>query len=109
MISLALIIILESDNLSSQVARPYQAEILEKAKKENTIVCLATGTGKTFISTMLIKDKQHELLETLKNGGKRTFFLVNTGIQCHSIFEVFLLHRTLRNYHDRVLTIAISI
>lgn len=60
-------------------ARPYQIEILEKAKLENTVVCLGTGTGKTFISSMLIKDKQSEIKGKLNEGGKRIFFVVNTG------------------------------
>lgn len=60
-------------------ARPYQVELLERAKERNTIVCLGTGTGKTFISVMLIKELAHEVRETYKQGGRRTFFLVNTG------------------------------
>ena len=60
-------------------ARPYQVELLERAKERNTIVCLGTGTGKTFISVMLIKELAHEVRGTYKKGGKRTFFLVNTG------------------------------
>ncbi|KAJ7383935.1 Endoribonuclease Dicer [Desmophyllum pertusum] len=63
---------------SRLTARPYQVELLERAKKRNTIVCLGTGTGKTFISVMLIKELAHEVRETYKDGGKRTFFLVNT-------------------------------
>ena len=59
--------------------RPYQLEIFEKARKENVIVCLGTGTGKTFISVMLIKDLAHQIKGTLQGGGKRTFFLVTTG------------------------------
>ena len=59
--------------------RPYQVELLERALKRNTIVCLGTGTGKTFISVMLIKELSHQIRETFNNGGKRTFFLVNTG------------------------------
>lgn len=60
-------------------ARPYQVELLERAKERNTIVCLGTGTGKTFISIMLIKELAHQVRGTYKKGGKRTFFLVNTG------------------------------
>ena len=59
--------------------RPYQVELLERALERNIIVCLGTGTGKTFISVMLIKELSHQIRETYKNGGKRTFFLVNTG------------------------------
>ena len=60
-------------------ARPYQVELLERAIERNTIVCLGTGTGKTFISVMLIKEMAHQVRQTYKSGGKRTFFLVNTG------------------------------
>lgn len=63
----------------TMTARPYQVELLERAKERNTIVCLGTGTGKTFISVMLIKELAHQVRESYKNGGKRTFFLVNTG------------------------------
>ena len=60
-------------------ARPYQVELLERSLERNTIVCLGTGTGKTFISVMLIKELSHQIRKTYKEGGKRTFFLVNTG------------------------------
>ena len=60
-------------------ARPYQVELLERAKERNTIVCLGTGTGKTFISVMLIKELAHEVRGNYKDGEQRTFFLVNTG------------------------------
>ena len=60
-------------------ARPYQEELLEMGLERNTIVCLGTGTGKTFISVMLIKELSHQIREIYKNGGKRSFFLVNTG------------------------------
>ena len=68
-------------------ARPYQVELLERAKKRNTIVCLGTGTGKTFISVMLIKELAHEVRGTYKKGGKRTFFLVNTGKRLLFMFD----------------------
>ena len=58
-------------------ARPYQIELLNKALARNIIVCLGTGTGKTFISVLLIKELSHQI----RSGGKRTFFLVNTGKQ----------------------------
>ena len=60
-------------------ARPYQVELLERAKERNTIVCLGTGTGKTFISVMLIKEMGHQVRKAFQKRGKRTFFLVTTG------------------------------
>ena len=35
--------------------KPYQIEMLEKAKQRNTIIFLETGMGKTYIGIMLIK------------------------------------------------------
>ena len=69
-------------------ARPYQVELLERAMQRNTIVCLGTGTGKTFISVMLIKELAHEVRQTYKKGGKRTFFLVNTGTRFYCLRSI---------------------
>lgn len=77
--------------------RPYQVEILEKAKHENTIVCLGTGTGKTFISVMLIGEKQNKTRRKFDNGGKRTFFLVNTGLY---IVAAHFLYFKKRNFYQ---------
>lgn len=59
-------------------ARPYQLELLEAAMEENTIVVLGTGTGKTFVSVLLIRELQHQILGSFKTH-KRTIFLVTTG------------------------------
>ena len=45
---------------------------MEKAKKGNTIVYLGTGSGKTFIATMLIKEMRNQLRD------KKAIFLVNS-------------------------------
>ena len=83
---------------SSMVPRLYQAELLERAKERNTIVCLGTGTGKTFISVMLIKEMAHQVRETYKNGGKRTFFLVTTGLRDFPYFCVCYLHMQMQTH-----------
>uniref|UniRef100_A0A1B6DNE2 Uncharacterized protein n=1 Tax=Clastoptera arizonana TaxID=38151 RepID=A0A1B6DNE2_9HEMI len=61
--------------------REYQIELLELALKQNTIMYLPTGSGKTFIATLLIKElsKQQNCFEkSFSEGGKLSFFLVNT-------------------------------
>ena len=69
----------EKEAEAAIAARDYQIEIFEEACKQNVIVCLGTGTGKTFISVMLIKELAHQIRGKLQDGGKRTFFLVTTG------------------------------
>ena len=56
-------------------ARPYQTELLNKALQQNSIVYLGTGAGKTFIATMMIKEKMSGIL----NDNKKTVFL------CHRV------------------------
>ncbi|XP_074663232.1 endoribonuclease Dicer-S-like [Tubulanus polymorphus] len=58
--------------------RPYQVELLDVALERNTIVCLGTGKGKTFIGIMLMKMKASAIRKPFDEGGKRTIFLVPT-------------------------------
>ncbi|XP_022665039.1 endoribonuclease Dicer-like isoform X3 [Varroa destructor] len=59
-------------------ARDYQVEILEKTLEQNVIICLGTGSGKTFISVMLIKELLYETYSCFEAGGKRSVFLAPT-------------------------------
>ncbi|VDK78119.1 unnamed protein product, partial [Anisakis simplex] len=52
--------------------RDYQIELLDKACRSNVIVPLGTGSGKTFIAVLLIKENTSKLI-----AGKRAFFLVD--------------------------------
>lgn len=55
-----------------------QVELFRCALEQNTIVYLPTGSGKTFIAAMLIKEKGDETTGSIHQGGKRTVFLVPT-------------------------------
>ena len=77
--------VMASDNgdaSSDFIPRDYQIEIFEEACRQNVVACLGTGTGKTFISVLLIKELAHQIKGKLCEGGKRTFFLVTTGMSC---------------------------
>lgn len=43
------------ENESLFIARAYQIDLYEKAVKNNTILYLPTGAGKTYIAVMLLK------------------------------------------------------
>lgn len=58
--------------------REYQTILYERAKDANTIICLGTGCGKTFISVMLIREKSGPLRVPWSEGGQRTVFVVPT-------------------------------
>ncbi|XP_006632316.1 endoribonuclease Dicer [Lepisosteus oculatus] len=59
--------------------RKYQVELLEAALEHNTIVCLNTGSGKTFIAVLLTKELSHQIRGDFRKCGKRTIFLVNAA------------------------------
>lgn len=58
--------------------RDYQTELFQKAKGENIIAVLDTGSGKTHIATLLLRHILDEELENRARGGghKVAFFLV---------------------------------
>ena len=62
-----------------------QVEILDTALSRNTMVCMGTGTGKTFIAVMLVNELAHQIRLPFEGDGKRTIFLVNTGIYLCSV------------------------
>lgn len=70
----------EDENLGTAfegTLRDYQIYMLERAKKENTIVHLGTGMGKTLISIMLIKEfLAKRNCESAAKGKSQILFLV---------------------------------
>ncbi|KAG7160339.1 endoribonuclease Dicer-like 1 [Homarus americanus] len=77
-------------------ARPYQVELFEHAKKQNSILVLGTGSGKTFISILLIKELSDQIREPFSKGGKRTVFIVNTVPLVHQQALAIETHTALK-------------
>ncbi|PLB42079.1 putative RNA helicase/RNAse III [Aspergillus candidus] len=77
--------------------REYQIELFEKAKAQNTIAVLDTGSGKTLIAVLLIKHIMHnELIDRADGKPHRiSFFLVN------SVTLAFQQATVLRNNLDQ--------
>ncbi|KAL8159220.1 hypothetical protein V2J09_000757 [Rumex salicifolius] len=59
------------------IARSYQLEALEKAIKQNTIVFLEAGSGKTLIAVMLLRSHSHLLKQS---SSYKAVFLVPTVV-----------------------------
>ena len=72
--------VMEEEKKDFKQGRPYQVELVEYALRENTIVSLGTGAGKTFVAVMLIREMSHMTLEKFtEETGQRTIFLAHTG------------------------------
>lgn len=61
-------------NPNEDQARKYQLDVLEQAKKKNTIAFLETGAGKTLIAILLIKSVHEQML--VENKKMLAIFLV---------------------------------
>ena len=59
-----------------------QLELVERALEENIIVPLGTGTGKTFIAVMVLRELSTAVRRSLDDGGKRSVFIVDKGVCC---------------------------
>ncbi|CAJ1794964.1 unnamed protein product [Sphenostylis stenocarpa] len=74
-------------------ARSYQLEALEKAIRENTIVYLETGLGKTLIAIMLLRSYAHHLR---KPSPFVSVFLVPQVVLVSQQAEVVKMHTDLK-------------
>ncbi|XP_064603437.1 endoribonuclease Dicer-like [Liolophura sinensis] len=72
---------LRNEEIPSHIFTPrtYQVELLDVAIKKNTIVCLGSDFGKTFLAVMLMKELSPLARQCLKSGGKRSVYLVSSG------------------------------
>ncbi|MBE3043364.1 DEAD/DEAH box helicase family protein, partial [Candidatus Bathyarchaeota archaeon] len=61
--------------------REYQIELFERAKERNTIVVLATGSGKTLIAILLLRHVVEQEFERRAAGAGRkvAFFIVSNS------------------------------
>ncbi|CAB3384990.1 Hypothetical predicted protein [Cloeon dipterum] len=87
--------------LDDLVPRNYQLEMLEAVIRENSIVYLPTGAGKTFIAYLAMKHFSDKLDTPISAGGKRIFFVASmvalvtqqyTVIQRQSPFTVAMFN-----------------
>jgi endoribonuclease Dicer len=76
--------ILASQETAVRISNPrdYQTELFQRAKTENTIAVLDTGTGKTHIATLLLRHVLEKELEDRAKGNthKIAFFLVRNTL-----------------------------
>ncbi|KAK3279322.1 hypothetical protein CYMTET_12787 [Cymbomonas tetramitiformis] len=73
-----------------RVPRQYQLDIVEQAVKGNVITLLPTGSGKTFVATLVIKDTADKLLHRKQ----LAVFVVPTKVlvSSHAFFEIDCSH-----------------
>ncbi|KAM4690395.1 endoribonuclease Dicer [Rhinophrynus dorsalis] len=76
--------------------RKYQVELLEAALDHNTIVCLNSGSGKTFIAVLLTKELSYQIRGDFNKEARRTVFLVNSAKQVVQQVSAVRTHSDLR-------------
>ncbi|KAB7502303.1 putative aarF domain-containing protein kinase 1 [Armadillidium nasatum] len=84
--------LVNGENGNNFTPRSYQVELFEHARDRNSILVLGTGSGKTFISILLIKELTESTRGKLDEEAKRTVFLVNTVPLVHQQSEVIRRH-----------------
>jgi len=89
--------ILAKQDQLSQIKNPrdYQTELFQRAKEENIIAVLDTGSGKTHIATLLLRHIIDEELQRRKDGQSRriSFFLVH--FEMNTEFQSANNHRSI--------------
>ncbi|KAH8277764.1 hypothetical protein KR018_005614, partial [Drosophila ironensis] len=58
--------------------RSYQLQLVDYVTKQNSIIYLPTGAGKTFVAILALKRFSHEMDKKIEDGGKRAIFMCNT-------------------------------
>ncbi|CAO2832596.1 unnamed protein product [Amaranthus hypochondriacus] len=86
----------KQDDLSATLdfARSYQLEALEKSMKQNTIVFLETGSGKTLIAVMLLRSYAHLIRRPTQSS--IAVFLVPTVVLVTQQADVIEMHTDLK-------------
>jgi endoribonuclease Dicer len=79
-------ILASAESVTIKDPREYQVELFEKAKNENIIAVLDTGSGKTLIAVLLLRHILDKELEDRASGKdpKVSFFLVSGIPTCLS-------------------------
>ncbi|XP_019498033.1 PREDICTED: endoribonuclease Dicer isoform X3 [Hipposideros armiger] len=85
-----------SDNSNTGISNIKTVELLEAALDHNTIVCLNTGSGKTFIAVLLTKELSYQIRGDFSTHGKRTVFLVNSANQVAQQVSAVRTHSDLK-------------
>uniref|UniRef100_A0A182T437 Dicer-2 n=1 Tax=Anopheles maculatus TaxID=74869 RepID=A0A182T437_9DIPT len=60
--------------------------------EKHDCVYLPTGSGKTYIALMVMKEISYQVRNTIEEGGKRTFFLANTVALAKQQYQFFGRH-----------------
>lgn len=75
----------ETDTKASFTPRSYQVQMMDIAMKQNTIIYLPTGSGKTFIAILVLKQLSEDLAR---------FVLLRSFVQL--IYLYFIIGHTAR-------------
>lgn len=78
------------------IPRSYQTQLMRIAKAQNSIIYLPTGSGKTYVAMLLLKEMIGPLQKDYSEGGKIGIMLVNTVPLVEQHAETIAMHTDLR-------------
>ncbi|KAG8427536.1 Dicer-like protein 1 [Metarhizium acridum] len=99
--------IVESGTPSAKIVttpRQYQLDLFERAKQQNTIIVLDTGSGKTYIAVLLLRHVLALELEKQQQTKRTAFFLVDKVALClqqHRFLQANLEYPVGKFYGDK--------
>ena len=96
----------EFDEATQLTPRKYQLELCERAKTDNIIAVLDTGSGKTFVAECLLKTQ----LPRREDREKKTTpcCMLNADTLIYGLQEFESIDSCLKCLHDSLLSINIS-
>ncbi|KAH8331655.1 hypothetical protein KR074_009100, partial [Drosophila pseudoananassae] len=76
--------------------RSYQLRLVDHITKQNGIIYLPTGSGKTFVAILALKRFSQNMDKTIEEGGKRALFICNTVELARQQAEAVKRHTNLK-------------
>ncbi|GFO41768.1 endoribonuclease dicer [Plakobranchus ocellatus] len=86
------------DNIPTKTFTPmtYQIQLLDAALQKNTLLCLGCASSKIFLALMVAKEMSSAIRPSLKDGGKRTFYLTDSEEEAEAVSSTLPHHTDLK-------------
>ncbi|RUS80555.1 hypothetical protein EGW08_011695 [Elysia chlorotica] len=86
------------ENIPSNTFTPrtYQIQLLDAALQRNTLLCQGCPSNKLFLALMVAKEMSSSTRSSIKDGGKRTFYLTDSEEEADAVTSTLPHHTDLK-------------